>query len=119
MIAEHEFGVKRIWSQLAFKVFGRVDAAEDVACSRITAKLAAWNYISTIWNPHDVISSGELCDWDVRAWPLKQCLKLIGTCPLSLPKKRNWRWSCFGFSDGQLVAPSNNRLSFRRPARSG
>lgn len=82
VLAEADFGVKRIWTQLAFKVLENAGRIGGDIYSEITAKLAAWNYVATIWNPLDVISAGNLCDWDVSRWPLKQCIRLIGTCPL-------------------------------------
>jgi tetratricopeptide (TPR) repeat protein len=87
LVAEADFGVKRIWTQLAFKVLEGAERVSSEAYSGITAKLAAWNYITTVWNPQDVISAGNLCDWDSNQWPLKQCLRLIGMCPLPLPAK--------------------------------
>jgi len=87
MLAEADFGVKRIWTQMMFKILENVKRIGGATCSEITAKLAAWNYVATIWNPLDLITAGNLCDWDVSRWPLKQCIRLIGTCPLPLPNK--------------------------------
>ena len=82
VLAEVDFSVKRIWTQLAFSVFKNAERIGDDTYSDITAKLAAWNYVATVWNSQDVITAGELCDWDVNQWPLKQFLRLIGTCQL-------------------------------------
>ncbi len=84
VVANIDFGVKRIWTQLAFKTLEYAKRLDDNAYSELTAKLAAWNYIATVWNPQDLIAAGNLCDWDVNAWPLKQCIRLIGTCPVPL-----------------------------------
>ena len=82
MLGDAEFGVRRIWSQLAFKVLEDAQRIASTTYSEITAKLAAWNYNVTIWRPEDVISAGNLCEWDVGRWPLKQCIGLFGKCPL-------------------------------------
>jgi tetratricopeptide (TPR) repeat protein len=82
LLAETDFGVKRVWTQLVFKVLENEKRIDVDAYNEITAKLAAWNYITTVFNPQDVIAAGRLCDWDVQQWPLRQCIRLIGTCPL-------------------------------------
>lgn len=82
LIAETDFGVKRVWTQLVFKVLESEKQVDGNTYNEITAKLAAWNYITTVFNPQDVIAAGRMCDWDVQQWPLRQCIRLIGTCPL-------------------------------------
>ena len=82
MLAEAEFGVRRIWTQLVFKVLENAQRITSTSYSEITAKLAGWNYSVTVWNAQDVISAGNLCDWDVSRWPLKQGIELVGKCPL-------------------------------------
>lgn len=87
LLAGNDFGVKRVWTQLVFKVLESEKRIDGDTYSEITAKLAAWNYITTVFNPQDVIAAGRLCDWDVQQWPLRQCIRLIGTCPLPLLDK--------------------------------
>ena len=82
LLAQADFGVRRIWTQLAFKIYENTKRIDDGAYGIITAKLTAWNYGVTIWNPRDVIVAGGLCGWDVDEWPLKQCLRQFGQCPL-------------------------------------
>ena len=89
LLAQAEFGVKRVWTQLVFKVLENAGRIADNAYSVVTVKLAGWNYVSTVWNLSDLIVAGNLCDWDVGQWPLKQCIKFIGKCPLPLPGKAN------------------------------
>ncbi len=86
-VAELDFGVERLWTQLVCKSLHSENLVDDETYSTITAKLAAWNYISTIWHPQDLVAAGKACDWDVEAWPLKQCIQLIDTCPLPLSKR--------------------------------
>jgi hypothetical protein len=87
VVAEVDFGVKRIWTQLAFKILDNAKRINSATYSKITAKLTAWSYITTIWNPQDAITAGGLCDWDTSQWPLKQCIRLIGICAM-LPEER-------------------------------
>ena len=87
VLGELDFGVKRVWTQLVFKTLEHRGRLDSNVCSEMTAKLSAWNYISTIWHVRDLIAAGNLCDWDANAWPLKQCIQLIGKCPFPLPKK--------------------------------
>ena len=91
MVAEADFGVKRVWTQLAFNVL----RVSEETFSEVTAKLAAWNYVVTIWRPQDVVAAGNLCDWDVSQWPLRQCIRLIGTCQLPLHEKAGLCWQFF------------------------
>ncbi len=87
VLAESEFGLKRTWTQAAFKAFERAGRLDPSRYHEITAKLCAWNYNLTVWNPEDIISAGRLCNWDVHAWPLRQCSHLIGRCPISIAGK--------------------------------
>ena len=84
ILAEVDFGVKRIWTQLVFKVLENAKQIDGDTYSINTAKLAAWNYINTVYNPQDVIAAGNLCDWDVNRWPFKECIRLIGTSPVPM-----------------------------------
>lgn len=87
VIGELDFGSKRIWTQLAFKTLEHAARLDSNVYSEMTARLSAWNYISTIWHAQDLIAAGNLCGWDTNAWPLKQCIQLIGKCSLPLSKK--------------------------------
>lgn len=82
IVAEGDFGLQRVWTQLVFGVLkngGRITAE---TYSKITIQLAAWNYVNTIWFPEDVIAGGDLSEWDVNKWPLRQSIRLIGQCPI-------------------------------------
>ncbi len=87
VVGQMDFGFKWIWTQLAFKTLENEKQLDADTYSRLTARLAAWNYIATVWNPRDLIAAGNLCDWDAKVWPLKQCIRLIGTCALPLAGK--------------------------------
>lgn len=49
--------------------------------------LTAWNYLATIWNSQDLVSAGNLCEWNTAAWPLQQMIRQLERCPLGLPDK--------------------------------
>jgi hypothetical protein len=87
MMAEADFAIKRVWSQLAFKTFQNTGHISVTDYSKTTAKLSAWNYISTIWGPRDIVSAGSVCNWDPNVWPFKQCIQLINQSEMSLPRK--------------------------------
>jgi len=87
MIAEADFGLKRIWSQLAFESMRTTGKIEYDQYSEITAKLAAWNYVSTLWHVQDIITAGKLSNWTPTEWPFEQCLQLIKSSNLPVPKK--------------------------------
>jgi hypothetical protein len=76
-VAQGDFGVNVVWTQLALRVF--VDAglgADDY--NLVSAKLASWKYQVTIWDAATIIRAGEHAAWDTQAWPFKQCIELIG-----------------------------------------
>jgi len=111
-LAQVDYGVERTWTQLAFKVAEDEKRIDSDIYSEITAKLAAWNYVSILWYPRDVITAGNLCDWDVNGWPLKQCIQLIGKCPFPLAGKARLaieffrllrRSSCAGLRQSAVV----------------
>jgi hypothetical protein len=86
-LSEYEFGIKRIWSQLVFKVLECTGIIDSDSYSSITAKLVGWHYVTTVWNPQDIITAGNLCGWDVNMWPLKKCLKELGAASESQLKR--------------------------------
>ena len=87
VMAETDFGVKRVWSQLAFKASQESGHVSNSNYSAITVKLSAWNYVSTIWGARDIVTAGILGDWDANAWPFRQRIQLINRSEMSLPRK--------------------------------
>ncbi len=86
-IGELDFGIGRTWTQLVLKTAENSGRLDGNIYSEMTARLLAWNYYSTIWHAQDVIAAGNLCEWNANAWPLKQCVRWIGKCPLRLRDK--------------------------------
>ncbi len=90
-LAENDFGVESIWTQLILRRF--VDAGRLTIddYNLMSAKLVSWDYAQTLWNSDIVIRAGEHSEWDPQRWPLKQCIYLIAKASLALPAKAaNW-----------------------------
>ncbi|PHQ33673.1 PIN domain-containing protein [Rhodopirellula bahusiensis] len=121
MIAETDFGVDRIWTQLLLRAFlANGSPATPQLYSEMVAKLAGWNYVSTVWNNEDVVAAGELCNWDINTWPLKQCLRLFRS--LRMPRSAKARHmldffrqlrrsSCVEFKQTTIVQSTLNELN--------
>ena len=82
ILAEAEFGVRRVWTQLVFSILESGRKITSDAYDEIVAKLLDWNYVATVWCPQDIIAAGVLCDRDVNGRPLKRCIGQLGTSPL-------------------------------------
>ncbi len=102
IVAEVDFGVQRIWTQLAFKRLEKSGGDVSKAVIAVTAKLAAWNYNITFWEPQDFIVAAEIAKWDVNDWPLHQFIRLIRSSVLSLDEKKQ-----FGIAIMQLLRRSS------------
>ncbi|HZZ77150.1 MAG TPA: hypothetical protein VFE62_01445 [Gemmataceae bacterium] len=84
-IAKADFSVSAIWTQFALRCFLDAKSLTLDDFNLISAKLAAWNYVSTLWNAATIMAAGRTADWDTNAWPFSQCLGLIAksTLPIS------------------------------------
>ncbi|QDV12361.1 Tetratricopeptide repeat protein [Rosistilla oblonga] len=96
IIGESDFGVKRTWTQQFLKSQELNGDIELATYRRQTAMLAAWNYAETIWSVGDLVAAGEKSGWDVAAWPFRECLALIGSCPLKNAQKAQVLFEFFG-----------------------
>lgn len=86
-IGTTDFGVPSIWTQLALRCLVESGSVSIDNFNLVTAKLASWNYGSTIWNSDTIISAGVEAMWKTDAWPLSQCIALIRKPDLPLPAK--------------------------------
>lgn len=77
-ICQTDFGIDHVWTQLALRRFLFSGSLTATEYELLTAKLMSWNYTSIVWNAQTLIAAGEEANWDVEAWPLKQCLGLVG-----------------------------------------
>lgn len=126
VIAETEFQCNRVWTQAAFQSFQTGGVIDAKRFSLISAQLAAWSYQATVWKPVDIVSAGEICDWDTQAFPLRQCIGLIASSSVSRRQKaviiieflRALRQSsCSEFVQTSVVQASLNSLDDSQAAR--
>jgi hypothetical protein len=94
LIAQADFGVKRIWTQLALRCFVDSGSASIGDFNLGTAKLAAWDYVNTVWSPETVISAGHETHWETQEWPFKQCIDLIAKAPLPIAARARIALEC-------------------------
>ena len=86
-IGTTDFGVPTTWTQLALRCLVESGSVSIHNYNLVTAKLASWNYGSTIWNSATIIAAGMKAEWKPDAWPLSQCIALIEKPDLPLPTK--------------------------------
>jgi hypothetical protein len=76
-IARAEYGVMRIWTQLALATRTDVGAMTPDEYCDLSAKLAGSRYSFTGVNPLILKHAGMLADWHVTKWPFKQNLEIF------------------------------------------
>ena len=86
-IAQADYGVAHIWSQLALKQLQVSKHLSEDSFNVTTAKLTGWNYVNTLWTPRTLVTAGEICNWDTNTWPLKHCLAHVRLGRMSLKSK--------------------------------
>jgi tetratricopeptide (TPR) repeat protein len=94
LIAETDFGVPTVWTQLGLRCFVDAGHLTIVDFALVSAKLASWSYTAIIWKAETIIQSGEHAEWDPQRWPLKQCIKLIAKARLDLPARARIALAC-------------------------
>jgi hypothetical protein len=87
MLAEVDFGLERIWTQLAFKTFEKAGKLDREMYLEISSKLLGWHYLATIFTAGTIFKAGHVSKWDVNNWPFRQALQAIATGPLSAAAK--------------------------------
>ncbi len=126
-VAETDFGVTNIWSQLALRCFMKWGGTMTVEeFSLATAKLAASDYENIIWNPETIIAAGVEVDWETTAWPLSKCIALIGRPHLHISAKtrivvellqRLRRSNCTDLKQSAVIQATLNALADPRAVR--
>lgn len=71
LLGKGEFGINRVWTQVALNAAMDLKRLEPQEFSKDSAKLFASRYTSTYWNHETLIAGALLCNWDLDAWPLK------------------------------------------------
>ncbi len=78
-VARSEFGVRRVWTQVAIQHqvdAGGLDVARFIDCS---AHLVGWGYEFTGINMPIIIRAGKLADWDPDRWPLANAMAQLAS----------------------------------------
>jgi hypothetical protein len=86
-IAKADYGISSVCTQT---VMGMLMCSKEIATDEfdlITAKLASWNYVSTVWKAATIIRAGRHASWDHQKWPFKQCIALIGKSAVNVREK--------------------------------
>jgi tetratricopeptide (TPR) repeat protein len=76
-IAKHEFGVRRVWTQVALQERTEAGVIKPETFFEATAKLIGWGYRFTSPSVPALARAGSLADWNPGRRPLSQSLDLF------------------------------------------
>lgn len=82
--AKIEYGIRRIWTQLLLQERATQGTLDGDIYFTSTAKMAGWGYFFTSINAFSTIRAGELADWNLNGWPLKQTLQYLAMDAVSI-----------------------------------
>ena len=85
VIAQADFGLKSVWTQLALRCFASAGRLSKGNFDLISAKLASWDYGVTVWNAATIIRAGAHAGWDAEKRPFRQCIALLAKSKERLP----------------------------------
>lgn len=105
ILAAHEFGVRRAWTQVVLEERARAGAIKPDAFNEATAKLLGCRYYFTSASLPALVRAGELAMWNPDRWPLKSALEVFGDRNIST---RDILLLATGFViqlNGQVVLP--------------
>lgn len=86
LIASQEFGVRRVWTQVALLARTQAEGLSVAAYHEAVAKLIGWCYEVVRFDAATIVQAGRLADWDVDGWPLTQCLDVFADEKIPLAK---------------------------------
>jgi tetratricopeptide (TPR) repeat protein len=72
-----EFGVKRIWTQIALQWMAKTGSVAEKDFYDCGAKLFGWGYQFTSMSSNSLVSAGVLTEWNPERWPFSRCLELF------------------------------------------
>jgi len=78
LIAKHEFGVRRVWTQVVLQERTEAGALEASEFFDASAKLIGCHYYFTSPSPAVLEHAARLAAWNPDTWPLRSALNLIG-----------------------------------------
>lgn len=105
MLAQHEFGVRRVWTRVAFDERAIAGAIKPEVFHEATARLIGWRYQFTSPNLPALVCAGSLAQWNPDRWPLKQALDLLGDTNLSTKDAVRLAISLILHYAGEVVLP--------------
>ncbi len=77
LLAMHEFGVRRTWTQVVLQGRAEATAITPDAFIEATAKLLGWRYYFTSVSVPALGRAGSLASWNPDIWPLKGAMDIF------------------------------------------
>jgi hypothetical protein len=77
VLAMHEFGVRRVWTQVALQDRAEAMAIKPDVFIEATAKLLGWRYYFTSASVPALGRAGSLASWNPDMWPLKGAMEVF------------------------------------------
>jgi tetratricopeptide (TPR) repeat protein len=77
MIARHEFGARRVWTQVVLQERTEAGAVTPETFFEATAKLIGWRYYFTSPSTPALARAGSLAEWNPERRPLRSALELF------------------------------------------
>lgn len=84
MIARHEFGVRRVWTQVVLQERTEAGVIEPEMFFGATAKLAGWRYYFTSLSTQALIRAGSLAEWNPSHQLLKNALEQLSDTGIAI-----------------------------------
>jgi len=76
VLAMHEFGVRRVWTQVVLQERAEAGAISADTFIEATAKLLGWRYYFTSPSVPALVRAGSKADWNPDRWPLSGALEI-------------------------------------------
>jgi hypothetical protein len=83
LVAAHEFGVRRVWTQVALQERAEAGAIKAELFIEATAKLLGWGYYFTSTGAPALARAGSIAAWNPDRWPLKGALEVFSDRAIS------------------------------------
>jgi hypothetical protein len=77
LLAAHEFGVRRVWTQVVLQEQAEVGSIKTEFFIEATAKLLGWRYDFTSTGVPALARAGAIAGWNPDRWPLKGALEVF------------------------------------------
>jgi hypothetical protein len=77
VVAAHEFGVRRVWTQLVMQERSESGVVQAAVFLESTAKMLGWRYYFTGASVPALAAAGTMAAWNPDRWPLKGALEVF------------------------------------------